>query len=238
MSRAADRPVMPGSAAMTLPSSQKARPPSPVIRPLTCNFWERGQDLNLRPLGYEDREARFNPVRTATGTHCEGNSNRLRCSHEQAHSDPVRFDVPLQKGWPRSSQQTPACPCHRPRTGSSMKPSGPASIPGSRSGLAPPADGQASRAVLTYGKSSARSDPPAPRSPIWPKTTCSPSSPTTPAPPFASSVSPPGTGRPTPTRSTRKSPPPAPPKTPPRTRGDANASYWPGSAREPPDTAG
>jgi hypothetical protein len=32
-------------------NTQKARPPSPAIRPLTRNFLVAGQDLNLRPLG-------------------------------------------------------------------------------------------------------------------------------------------------------------------------------------------
>jgi hypothetical protein len=50
-------------------ANKQAEGPTAVlaIRPLTCTSWYRGQDLNLRPLGYEDREAPFNPVRHLTG---------------------------------------------------------------------------------------------------------------------------------------------------------------------------
>src|SRR5260221_11099342 len=44
-------------------NDQEARPPSPAIGPLTCYFVEGGQDLNLRPLGYEDSATLFNLVR-------------------------------------------------------------------------------------------------------------------------------------------------------------------------------
>ncbi len=39
----------------------KERPPRSVITPLTCGFLVAGQDLNLRPLGYELNSAAYRP---------------------------------------------------------------------------------------------------------------------------------------------------------------------------------
>src|ERR1019366_9646202 len=76
-------------------SSRKARPPSPVIRPLTCYFLVVRAGYKPATSGYEDREARFNPVRTATGTHCEATLIDYHVVMSKRSATPVRFDVPV-----------------------------------------------------------------------------------------------------------------------------------------------
>src|ERR1022692_631738 len=57
-------------------SSRKARTPSPAIRPLTCYFLVAGQDLNLRPLGYENR--RHRSTQTSTAPDCQASPSTRR----------------------------------------------------------------------------------------------------------------------------------------------------------------